>query len=274
MEQNKGLSASRWATGPGLLRPRRLASSRGSSPSEFSSTTDSPRDQDQLHSCDERHLSRFLKMAKRLKWKMPFLELGYAKATSRAGLSQQDIEENEINFKLDYYEYYILLEQALVSLLAVYGVAIDRHAAPTTTKKTRSPERSVEPPKPEYKHRYHANVISALESPLTPLGAIFGIDPVRKQLLRAKELRNRWKYIDDDDEPLYNQPPPPLESYNLDEILQTVQLAIEHGYEMAQRDVEDYQVRSRASGKLQPSSEPPSSQDWDFMVNAMEWEAI
>lgn len=274
MEKGKGLSASRWAEGPALLHPEQHASSRASSPAEPTRTIEIPKQPDQPPSCDERQLSRFLKMAKRLKWKMPFLESGYAKATTRTGLSQQDIEENEINFKLDYYEYYILLEQALVSLLAVYGVTVDRHAPLQNTSKSRSPERTNGLAKTEYKHRYHANVLASLESPSTPLGFIFSDAHVRRQLLRAKELRNRWKYIDDDDEPVPTQAPPPLESYNLGEILQIVQAAIECGYEIAQRDVEASQIQSAANGKSHLPSESLSSQDWDFMVNAMEWEAI
>lgn len=274
MEKGKGLSASRWAEDPALLRPEQHASSRASSPAEPTRTVETPKQPDQPPLCDERQLSRFLKMAKRLKWKMPFLESGYAKATTRTGLSQQDIEENEINFKLDYYEYYILLEQALVSLLAVYGVTVDRHAPLQNTSKNRSPERTNGLAKTEYKHRYHANVLASLESPSTPLGFIFSDAHVRRQLLRAKELRNRWKYIDDDDEPVPTQAPPPLESYNLGEILQIVQAAIECGYEIAQRDVEASQIQSAANGKSHLHSESLSSQDWDFMVNAMEWEAI
>ena len=122
---------------------------------------------------------------------MPFLELGYAKATSRAGLSPQDIEENQIHFKLDYYEYYTLLEGALVSLLSVYGVAIDRYAHSAGTTKPNSVEPPARSPNraENRSHRYHHNVIAALESTATPLSTIFGNPVVRKQLLRAKEDR-------------------------------------------------------------------------------------
>ncbi|KAJ1329011.1 hypothetical protein MN608_05742 [Microdochium nivale] len=276
MGQNKGLSASRWATGGPGLRFRRLDSSRGSSPSAPSSVTDSPGDPDQPVSCDERQLARFHKLAKRLEWKMPFLEFGYAKATHASGLPQSVIDENEIHFKLDYYEYYMLLEQALVSLLGVYGVTVDRHASlPFAANASARGARAVPSSKLDYKHRYHANVLSALESPVTPLGAVFGVESVRKQLLRAKELRNRWKYVEEDDGSSSDESAASLESYNLDEILQTVQTAIGYGYEIARRDVADSRDRARAKEPSEPEDEQASSGDWDFMVNnAMDWEAV
>ncbi|KXJ92648.1 hypothetical protein Micbo1qcDRAFT_160395 [Microdochium bolleyi] len=269
MEQGKGLSASRWAAGAPSLRSRRLDSSRGSSPSNTSSVTDSPRDPAQPAPCDERQLARFLKLAKRLTWKMPMLEFGYDKATHAAGLPQSVVDENEIHFKLDYYEYYNLLEQALVSLLGVYGVTVDRHAS-----QPQSSARNTQLSKSDYRHRYHANVLSALESPQTPLGAVFGVASVRKQLLRAKELRNRWKYVEEDDGSSSDEPPGSLASYNLDEILQAVQAAIEYGYEVARRDVADYRERMRIES-AEPPDEHASSKDWDFMVNhIMDWEPV
>lgn len=131
-------------------------------------------------------------------------------------------------FKLDFFEYYMLIERALVHLLGVFGVEV----SPSRGRSTRGEEEE-EPAatfdKKENKlnitngntplsekglgasvwrddgrrsrqHRYHANVLAALGREDSPLRATLGTGEVRLQLGRAKDLRNRWKTAVDDDE--------------------------------------------------------------------------
>jgi hypothetical protein len=123
-------------------------------------------------------------------------------------------------------------------------------------------------------HRYHANVLRALDSPDNPLHAVLGVGNVRVQLARAKELRNRWKSGDDgahlDRRGLQ---PSPLEGYNLEHILTTVF----GGFDQALLLAEDY-VRGLTAGGRDAGmfnwQQQQEEDDWGFMVDAMDWEAV
>ncbi|KAJ4392384.1 hypothetical protein N0V85_007097, partial [Neurospora sp. IMI 360204] len=74
-------------------------------------------------------LIRYTKIVRRLKWKLPFLASGYALALKGrdpkhgdAVISGGVLNEGEIMFKLDFFEYYMLIERALVHLLGVFGI--------------------------------------------------------------------------------------------------------------------------------------------------------
>ncbi|KAI0015101.1 hypothetical protein F4780DRAFT_116216 [Xylariomycetidae sp. FL0641] len=321
-----GLSASRWApsniaplTSWPRPRPRPSSSSviapprpppPSSSPLGASSSTPS-------RPSPEQELSRFLKIVARLNWKLPFLNHGYAIATDRSNhdRSSQLVDADGIMFKLDFHEFYMLIERALVHLMGVYGIEVfGQHPPPTTTTATSSS--STSPQKPgaprarivdggAQQHRYHANVLAALDDPTNPLHAVFGADAdVRRQLQRAKELRNRWKNADyAPEEQQQPQPQPhlhkgngkritgaaPLESYNLELMLQTLFAAFDRAYALADRHVREL-VKSRAAaqggsdtgmaldiedgGPVSAADWSTEVDDWEFMVDAMDWEAV
>ncbi|KAL4804570.1 hypothetical protein BDV18DRAFT_161665 [Aspergillus unguis] len=220
------LSKSRWAP-----------SSDGPQKSSYRS------DRGDLLSAPE-ELSRFMKIVARLKWKLPFLAEGYRLATLHdpAALGI-DIAQAEIMFKLDFHEYYALLERALVHLLAVFGI--------TVSGKNKKRAGS---------HSYHANVLEALEARTCPLRSALGSGERINQLKRAKELRNRWKTADDDECQM------PLDSYDLEKIIAEVFDGLEDGYRLAEGHAKAYETPDYGR--------EASSLDWDFIVDAMDWEAV
>ncbi|KAI2609080.1 uncharacterized protein GGS25DRAFT_492923 [Hypoxylon fragiforme] len=195
-------------------------------------------------------LSRFLKIVTRLNWKLPFLKQGYSLAKDTNGKTQQQKEACEIQFKLDFHEFYMLLERAIVHLMGVYGIAVDGQQ------------------RMDGRHRYHANVLATLEDANNPLSGVFGTPEVSGQLATAKELRNRWKDADEYDGKIR---PVPLSSYNLETIVQTILGAIDQAHGLASEyvskggeEMQDAEGEGDASGR----------EDWDFMVDAMDWEAV
>ncbi|KAL4863351.1 hypothetical protein BDV12DRAFT_177630 [Aspergillus spectabilis] len=206
-------------------------------------------------------LSRFMKIVARLKWKLPFLAEGYRLATLNDPVI--DIAQAEIMFKLDFHEYYALLERALVHLLGVFGVTV------AGTQKNQGWAGS---------HRYHANVLEALEAKTNPLQSVLGSGERRSQLRKAKELRNRWKTADLSQEEKEREDfrsaargdkVIPLSDYDLEKILMEIFDGLEEGYQLAEAYAAEHDtLRNGRNGSDE------SSMDWDFIVDAMDWEAV
>jgi hypothetical protein len=71
---------------------------------------------------------RFQHAVRRLKWKLPYLADSHRKATNMLEEHQPSEEEKkeiETMFKLDFYEYYTVLEKALVHLLGVWRIEVE-----------------------------------------------------------------------------------------------------------------------------------------------------
>ena len=198
---------------------------------------------------------RFEKIAKRLSWKLFHLSAGFHRATSAApslppgseGASER--EHFEIMFKLDFYEFYMLLERALVHLLGVFDISVSRDADPAGGFKGRARASD---------HAYHHNVLAALDSPDNVLHGVLGRGDVRACLSKAKEMRNRWKYLDEQQA----GGDPGLAECNVEVILETIVNAFEAAYEVAKGKV------------VSECGEPEQHVDWGFMVDAMDWEAL
>ncbi|KAE8139000.1 hypothetical protein BDV38DRAFT_281562 [Aspergillus pseudotamarii] len=247
------LLESRWAPGPEELKTRRSSST--------------PRGQN--HPPPSQELARFMKIVGRLKWKLPFLAEGYRLATLPADRGV-DVAHAEIMFKIDFFEYYALLERAIVHLLGVFGVtvtgAVTRSQSTPRLGRNRSRVAA---------HRYHANVLDTLEGETCPLHAVLGSGNVREQLRKAKELRNRWKTADMSKEEAETDPfrrpketAMPLESYDFDHILSEIFIGLEDGLALAR----DHLARAENSTGNDLSGD--SEADWDFIVDAMDWEAV
>ncbi|OJJ54836.1 hypothetical protein ASPSYDRAFT_160195 [Aspergillus sydowii CBS 593.65] len=222
-----------------------------------SSESQKPPDRRGLLSASE-ELSRFMKIVARLKWKLPFLAEGYRLATTHDPAI--DIAHAEIMFKLDFHEYYALLERALVHLLGVFGLTVS--AASRYQGWAGS-------------HSYHANVLDALEAETSPLRDILGSGERFSQLKRAKELRNRWKTADLSQEEkerddlrsaMRGDRVMPLDSYDLDKIIAEIFDGLEDGYRLAETHAAQYDTLGNGRGS--------SAMDWDFIVDAMDWEAV
>lgn len=212
-------------------------------------------------------LNRYTKIVRRLKWKLPFLSLAYHAAVDR--LSPADPAEAELMFKMDFFEYYMLIERALVHLLGVFGISVSRGGGggPRGRQQTDlSGSRWGE-------HRYHANVLAALDSRENPLRAALGTGEVRHQLRRAKDLRNRWKTVgEEDDEEGGGSPRKtgPLESYDLERILSCIFDGFDEAFLLAQA----YVYGEGGGMDVDAEEGGTEEQQWEFMVEAMDWEAV
>lgn len=243
-------------------------------------------------------LSRFIKIARRMRWKLPFLGQAYRAATDRDLNGPEDRAEAELMFKLDFFEYYMLLERALVHLMGVFGVSItgalggSRNGTRIANGNGNGRAGGAAGAGQQYQtdHRFHANVLDALDDPRNPLHPVLGAGDARYALARAKELRNRWKNAD--------EPGPasattvaaaaaarPLEDYDLERILESIFAGLEGAYAIADRYVAAVRALAAergvpvpgapgaAGGAATPEGAAEEAQ-WEFMVDAMDWEAV
>lgn len=133
-------------------------------------------------------LARYTKIVRRLKWKLPFLAYAYNAAIDRTVTGEQR-GEAELMFKLDFFEYYMLVERALVHLLGVFGVKV------TGAFGTRPGNGNIGHVRgggaregwEQSDHRFHANVLEALDDVRNPLHEALGNNNARFALSRAKE---------------------------------------------------------------------------------------
>lgn len=181
-------------------------------------------------------------------------------------------------FKLDFFEYYMLLERALVHLMGVFGVKITGAFARSAagTNGNGHPAQS--------DHRFHANVLDALDDPRNPLHPVLGAGDARYALARAKELRNRWKNADEPDSVVVAAPKArPLEDYDLERILESIFAGLEGAYVIAERYVAGVRALAAERGAAVPGTNGAGAPDgggvaeeaqWEFMVDAMDWEAV
>ncbi|KAJ5732298.1 hypothetical protein N7493_003779 [Penicillium malachiteum] len=222
-------------------------------------------------------LARFMKIVARLRWKLPFLAEGYRLATRVVPQFSNDdfkmeVAQAEIMFKIDFHEYYALLERAIVHLLAVFNISVSSVGG----------RGGVQVNGGGYQqgagvHRYHANVLQALEEETTPLSPVLGTGPVLELLRKAKELRNRWKTADmtweeRERDPFENgRPVLPLVSYDFDEIFNGIFGGLEAGYLRARIHVE---LCKKSGDDSDVDSILGTEADWLFMVDGMDWEAV
>ncbi|PWY76050.1 hypothetical protein BO94DRAFT_431066, partial [Aspergillus sclerotioniger CBS 115572] len=214
-------------------------------------------------------LSRFMKIVARLKWKLPFLAEGYRLATLDPSTSDTDVSHAEIMFKIDFHEYYALLERAIVHLLGIFGTNVSSAFGQTHLAQHGAPLSS---------HRYHANVLEALQDPNSPLYPVLGQGEVHEQLQRAKELRNRWKTADMTKKERERdrwatarrkEKVMPLASYNFEMILAAIFQGLEDAYLLAKQHTVESEVAGAGAGEREDQDG-----DWDFIVDAMDWEAV
>lgn len=154
----------------------------------------------------------------------------------------------EQNFKVDFYEFYAWIEQALVLLQRIFGVEIYSSAGDAGGGT----------------HAYHHNVLKALSDLDNPLHSVLGKGEVNYALWKAKELRNRWKDAQAGEET------PPLGMYDLSWIVVRILNGLEEAYGIARERVrpENLMWADEMNGEEQEQEE-----GWDWMVEPMDWEA-
>lgn len=107
-------------------------------------------------------------------------------------------KQAESMFKVDFFEFYTLLERYIELCLSIFGVSVSGNAPQTNFNALRyitNPD--LQKTRPEASHAFHANLLEALDSEKCPLHASFGNQDVRIQLGLAKDYRNRWKDADE-----------------------------------------------------------------------------
>lgn len=299
------LLSSRWAPGANprpknytLRRPRSENPIRNHAPSTSTSTFSSPARKPSPRPSPHQHLqqlppheelARFMKIVSRLRWKLPFLAEAYRLATIPMPEPEEcaeetltdlsaDIAHAQIMFKIDFHEYYALLERAIVHLLAIFNISVSSRRpapAPTPNFNTNGFTNGT-----TGTHRYHANVLQALEEETTPLTPVLGTGKTITLLRQAKQLRNRWKTADMTAEEKERDPHSdrdrsrdevlPLSSYNFEEIITGIFAGLEEGFLRARAHVE----LCRRPEEDEQGMGGGSEADWEFMVDAMDWEAV
>jgi hypothetical protein len=102
-------------------------------------------------------------------------------------------------FKVDFFEFYTLLERYLVLCLSICGVSVSGAAPRTNVNALRFiTNTDYARGRTEASHQFHANLLDALDDNKNPLHAVFGIQDIRIQLGLAKDYRNRWKDADEE----------------------------------------------------------------------------
>lgn len=184
-------------------------------------------------------LHRFEQACQRLRWKAIDLDNAY----QRAGALEQwafAAQDAERNFKVDFYEFYAWIEQAVVLLLRVFGTAVERAGAGRD------------------RHAYHHNALRALDDAAHPLHGALGRGGANRALWKAKELRNRWKDAAEGETP-------PLAMYDVGTIVGDVMGGLEAAYAVAAARVREEQADA--------TDATDAVDGWEWMVEPMDWEA-
>ena len=101
-------------------------------------------------------------------------------------------------FKVDFFEFYTLLERFIELSLSILGVTVSSGATANGIGENVNVLKYITNPslhrtRPLASHQFHANLLAALEQPNGPLHTALGNQDVRIQLSLAKDYRNRWK---------------------------------------------------------------------------------
>ncbi|KAM5356575.1 hypothetical protein ACJ41O_003221 [Fusarium nematophilum] len=211
---------------------------------------------------------RFEQACQRLRWKFLDLQSSYQRAThpEEFGFTKADAERN---FKVDFHEFYVWIEQAIVLLLLIFGVSVSRGSSGGGGGGGAGAGKGFYV---AASHAYHHNVLKALEDEACPVYEALGKGEVNQALWKAKELRNRWKDAGEGKET------PPLKMYDLTWIVTQVLVGLEIGYGIAMRHVDEEMARQLEQHGDEHLDETMGGGDgdddeWEWMVEPMDWEA-
>lgn len=141
-------------------------------------------------------------------------------------------------FKVDFFEFYTLLERYISISLEIMGVYVSGNAPHTNVnalKYITNPE--FRDKRPTELHSFHANLLEALDDPKCPLHTSLGNQDVRIQLGLAKDYRNAWKDADEKATFLaenYSRMTVQLEELDLDIMLRYLLAGCEHAHGIVQ----------------------------------------
>ena len=203
-----------------------------------------------------------------------------------------DPVEAERQFKIDFYEFYALLERGLVCLLGVWGIVITASvgappasgSVPSSATTHVSAQGSIIGDSLSFHgsaHRFHANVLLALEHPSNPLYNILGTGPVREYIGVAKEFRNKWKDVESHSEEAFKGhdraeeewDPSKMKRYEevlrdlkLEELLGSVLSGLEEAGRSAEREIQRLEGLLGDQGKTALGDADFDMQDAPFEV--------
>lgn len=153
------------------------------------------------------------RLLRRLRWKAELLMVSYFKcleiAQAEAQHDSHDLDQHmpetgtkskqaESMFKIDFFEFYTLLERYITDCLAVLGFSVSAAAPQSNFNALRyitNPD--LHRTRPLASHAFHANLLEALDNDKCPLHGSLGVQHVRIQLGLAKDYRNAWKDADE-----------------------------------------------------------------------------
>lgn len=163
--------------------------------------SDAEAEQEEKSSSDS--IDQYDRLLRRLEHKARLLFMAQDGVTCPTSLIKLG-DDAPTQFKLDFFDFYAVLERALVHLLSIFRISIARlgtiDKAPfrdTTNVANRSSavSKTIMPPREaSSNHQFHLNVVQAFDRP-GPLHQVFGQGQVREDLGLAKDLRNRWKSV-------------------------------------------------------------------------------
>jgi hypothetical protein len=106
-------------------------------------------------------------------------------------------KQAESMFKVDFFEFYTLLERYITDCLAIFGSIVSASVPRQNFNALRyETNPDLHRTRPMASHAFHANLLEALDDEKCPLAGSLGLQDVRVQLGIAKEYRNSWKDAD------------------------------------------------------------------------------
>jgi hypothetical protein len=118
-----------------------------------------------------------------------------AKVQGDADMSKKQAESM---FKVDFFEFYTLLERYITTCLAIVGINVSGSAPQVNVNALRyTTNPDLHRTRPIAGHAFHANLLEALDDEKCPLYASFGVYHARAELAIAKDFRNAWKNADE-----------------------------------------------------------------------------
>lgn len=196
-------------------------------------------------------LKHFEQTCQRLGWKRIDLDASYKRTLEPDawGFSEEHAEQN---FKIDFYEFYQLIERALVLIQRVWGIDIQRGGSGIN-------------------HNYHENVLRRLAYPDHPLRAYLGTGEGNEALWKAKELRNRWK-----DATMGKGATHPLKMYNVSWLVKTILDSLQRAYDPSKGKMDEYfrQAMQEGDTQVMETGTGEGAENWDWMTSDMDmdWE--
>ncbi|KAF2631375.1 hypothetical protein BU25DRAFT_359601 [Macroventuria anomochaeta] len=152
--------------------------------------------------------NRATRLLGRLRWKAELLMVSYFKVMEMLqAVDQQNghyeshktlARQAESMFKIDFFEFYTLLERYITACLTILGVSVSASAPRENFNALRyitNPD--LQRTRPLASHAFHANLLEALDDENCPLHSSLGVQDVRIQLGLAKDYRNAWKDADE-----------------------------------------------------------------------------